>query len=98
MEFIEKIGKSKIVLRINVKTNSKKQEILYDNKTLTIFVKSKPVKNKANKELVYLLRNKLKIALNQIKIISGEKSKNKVIQIEFLEEEGDKVLINRLLS
>ncbi|MFX1280245.1 MAG: DUF167 domain-containing protein [Promethearchaeota archaeon] len=95
---MEKIEKSKIILHINVKTNSKKQEILYDNETFTIFVKSKPVKNKANKEIVYLLRNKLKIALNQIKIISGEKSKNKVIQIEFLEEEGDKALLSRLLS
>ena len=98
MEFIEKKENNIFFLHISVKTNSKRQEIINDGNLLTIHVRSKPSKNKANNELVLLLKKKLKVASNQIQIISGGKSKNKIIQITFLEEEGDQVLINRLLN
>ena len=98
MEFVEKIGKNMFVLYVNIKTNSRRQEIIDDGKFLTIHVKSNPSKNKANKELVLLLKNKLKVPTNHIKLISGEKSKNKLIQIIFPEEEGKQLLTNRLLN
>lgn len=98
MEFIDKIEKNIYVLHINVKTNSRRQEIIDDGKFLTIHVKSKPSKNKANKELVLLLKNKLKVPSNKINLISGEKSRKKLIQINFLEEEGKQILINRLFD
>ena len=98
MRFIEQLDKYKFKLRINVKANSKRQEIINSEEFLIVHVRAKPIKNKANNELIFLLKDRLKIASNQIEIISGRKSKNKVVQITFQEEEGNQLLIDRLFN
>lgn len=98
MRFIEQLDKYTFKLHIDVKTNSKRQEIINVENYLIVHVKAKPIKNKANNELINFLKNKLKIASNQIEILSGFKSKNKIVQITFHEEEGKQLLINRLFN
>ena len=50
MKFLEKISDTSYFVKLNVKTDSKKQKIIKDDDFLTIFLKSKPIQNKANKE------------------------------------------------
>jgi len=55
-----------------------------DGETLLIDVKNKPEKNKANKEIIKMLKKFFK---NEVKIISGLKQKNKIIEIYSKKEE-----------
>ncbi len=98
MRFLEKIDDNNYILRISVKPNSKKQDLINNDKFLTVYVRSKAMKNKANKELVNLLKTKLEIASNQIKIVSGLKSINKVVQLNFPEKQKNQLLINKLFD
>ncbi len=67
-------------INVKVKPNSRKQKIkkISDNEYL-VLVKSKAEKNKANIELLKLLKKYLQ---KNIKIIKGKKSKNKVVEIK----------------
>ena len=56
------------------------------------------MKNKANKELINLLKTKLEVASNQIKIVSGLNSTNKVVQLNFPEKQKNQILINKLFD
>jgi len=98
MRFIEELSKFSYILHINVKTNSKKQGVIDNGEYLTIQVLAKPIKNKANIELIRFLRNKLNIESNQIKILKGLKSSNKTIQLEFLEKTEKQSIIRKILS
>ena len=49
MRFLEKINDNNFILRINVKPNSKRQDLINNDKFLTVYVRSKAIKNKANK-------------------------------------------------
>ena len=63
MDFLEIKANCVYLLRVKVKTNAKKQEILSYSDTdswLSIKLKSKPVKNKANKELINLIKKKIR--------------------------------------
>ena len=48
---------------------------------LKIYLTAVPIQGKANKELVKLLSEKLSVSKSKIKIIRGEKSKEKVIEV-----------------
>ena len=87
------------LLKIKVKTNSKEKNILFNQNTdswITIHLISKPIKNKANKELIQLLSKKLNVSTNQIKIIAGPKSRNKTIRIKFYENISKPKLLEKL--
>lgn len=98
MRYIEELSKYSYILHVNVKTNSKKQGVTDTGEFLTIQVLAKPIKNKANIELIRFLKNKLNIASDQIKILKGVKSSNKSIQIDFLEKTEKQSIIRKLLS
>jgi uncharacterized protein (TIGR00251 family) len=97
MSFLKDINNFTYLININVKPNSKSQKITDDGKFLKIQIQSKAVKNKANIELINMLKKQLKITSNQIKIISGVRSTNKIIQINYYEKVEYKTVINRLL-
>lgn len=99
MKLIEKKSNNIFILRIMVKPNSKAQEIKIDNDfdIIRISLKSKPIQNKANKELIQLIKKQLNINTEQIQLKSGLMSINKVIQINFKEEVDEKEILNRLL-
>jgi len=101
MVFFEDSSERTIFLKIRVKTNSKVQKISYNQITdswISINLKSKPVKNKANKELIKLLSKKLNIATNQIQIIAGPKNANKTIKIIFYEDISKPKIVEKLTS
>ncbi|MHA2289211.1 MAG: DUF167 domain-containing protein [Promethearchaeota archaeon] len=101
MKFIELKANDTYLLRLKVKTNSRKQEIfLFSEKDtwLSVKLKSKPVKNKANSELINLIRKRLDITLAQIHIISGLKNRNKTIEIKFNSNIGKVELIKKLIG
>jgi len=101
MVYFEDSSERTIFLKIRVKTNSKVQKISYNQTTdswISINVKSKPVKNKANKELIKLLSKKLNIATNQIQIIAGQKNANKTIQIRFYQDISKSKILEKLAN
>ena len=101
MVFFEDSSERTIFLKIRVKTNSKVQKISYNQTTdswISINLKSKPIKNKANKELIKLLSKKLNIATNQIQIIAGPKNANKTIQIRFYQVISKSKILEKLAN
>ena len=69
-----------MILKIKVKTNSKKQEIeSIDDESYRISLKSKSEDNKANFELIKLMKRYFR---KDVKIIKGLRSKNKIIEVK----------------
>ncbi len=68
-------------LNIKVIPNSKKSSISRENNELKIHLTAPAVEGKANKALIEFLANHFKTKKSKIRIIKGEKSRNKVIQI-----------------
>jgi uncharacterized protein (TIGR00251 family) len=72
-------------LRIKVQPNSGRQEIFKISKEeFKIFLKKSPEDNKANEELLKLLK---KYFLCDVKLIKGHTSRNKVVEVK----NGDKI-------
>ena len=70
------------IIEVKVKTNAFKNEVkLIDNKKLFVKTTATPEKGKANKQVILLLAKFYKISKNQLEIVRGLKSKNKVIKI-----------------
>lgn len=68
-------------LKIKVKSNSGRQEIeKISEEEYKVFLKSSPEDNKANNELIKLLKKKFK---RDIKIVSGLSSRKKVVEIKW---------------
>lgn len=66
-------------LKVFVKPNKSKNNIIYgDNNELIIELNAQPEDNKANTELLKFLKKQTK---KQWKIISGFKSRNKVLEL-----------------
>lgn len=69
-------------LKIRVIPNAKRLEIIeLEDGALKIKLNSPAEGGRANKELISVLSKHLNIAKSKIKIISGEKSRNKIIKI-----------------
>jgi len=99
MAVIEDKLERAFLLKIKVKTNSKEKKIVYNQNTdsrITIHLISKPIKNKANKELIRLLSKKLNVSTNQIQIITGLKNENKTIRIKFSEDISKLKILKKL--
>lgn len=64
--------------------NSKKPRIAKDLlDTLHIYVSEPPLEGKANKAVIEALADYYKVSKSKIKLVSGEKSKSKVIEIDY---------------
>ena len=63
-------------MKIRVKPNSGKQEVIEENGITTVYLKSQPEKGKANKELLKILKKHFK---KEVRIKSGFTSKEKTI-------------------
>lgn len=49
--------------------------------TLHVYVSEPPLEGKANKAVVEALADHFKVKKNQVMLVSGEKSKNKVVEV-----------------
>lgn len=101
MNYIKQVSENEFIINLYVKPNSKKQETvdpMAEDEFLVIFLRSAPHKNKANIELLKLLKKKLRNILHQIQIISGHKNHLKRIKLTTIEpikiEEIDELLSN----
>ncbi len=71
------------IITLFVKPHSKKVSInQLTSETYEVAVSAPPEKGKANKEIIEVLANFLKINKNQIHIIKGHKSRTKIVEIE----------------
>ena len=77
-----KENKGRILVLVYVTCRSSKSELagIYNN-SLKIKLKSSPVNNAANEELVNFLAERLKLPKRNIVIISGHQQKQKLISI-----------------
>ncbi|MCL5410339.1 MAG: DUF167 domain-containing protein [Patescibacteria group bacterium] len=50
--------------------------------SLKVWVKGKPIEGQANRSLIKLLAKHFKVAQNSVKIVSGLKNRNKVVEID----------------
>ncbi|MFX1339243.1 MAG: DUF167 domain-containing protein [Promethearchaeota archaeon] len=98
MGYIEKQTDKSYFLHLNVKPNSKKFNIVENGNTLTIYLLSKPIKNQANKELINKLRKILDIPATQVQIVSGLRSNNKIIKLDFIKKISVEAIIKKLTN
>jgi len=67
---------------IKVKAGSKRDSVKKTGEgQYTVEVKAPPVEGKANKAVIELLSEYFDVPKSQVRIISGHKSKNKVVEI-----------------
>ena len=77
-----------MIIEIKVVPLSGKQEFVLDKTgILKCYLKSVPERNAANKELVKLLAQELKITQTEVQVVGGLISRKKKIKIENLTEE-----------
>lgn len=78
---------NRIVLKISVKPNAKKSEIVgVVNDALKIHLHAPATEGKANAELIHFLKKTFSLKQNDINILRGEKSKTKTIELSFSEQ------------
>ncbi len=68
-----------VLIIAQIKTGQKQSKILATSKSLIILVTSPPIKGKANKEILKLLKKCLK---KEIRLYKGETSSTKVFQVK----------------
>ena len=69
-----------VLYEVNVEFN--KEFLNIKENQITIGIKSKPIKGEANKEIIKKLAKHFGISTSLVKIKSGHKSKQKIIQIQ----------------
>ena len=95
---IEKKSDKTFLIHLKINPNSKKQGIIENQDFFTVSIKAKPVKNKANIELIKYLREKLKFSVEQIKIISGLKTRKKIVEIKLLDDMTEEQINKKFLE
>jgi len=86
MDLLDYIDKnSSNIIKIKVVPNSQNNLFLWEMNDWCLKFKIKwvPEKWKVNKEIISFLSKELKIAKNNIKLLSWETSRNKTIKIDF---------------
>ena len=69
-------------IQVKVKPNSRTEEVIQENDSFLVKVKEPPKEGKANQAIIRLLARHFGVSQSQVKIVSGLKSKVKVIEIE----------------
>lgn len=69
------------IIEVKVVTGAKKNEVKKENQGLKVYLTAPPVEGKANKLLIEILAKYFNCRKSNLKIIRGEKSRNKHIQI-----------------
>ena len=70
-----------MIINVRVFPNSRDVKIIKNGDKIKVYLKSKPEKGKANKELIDILSKHFNVEKNRIRIIKGERSRNKVVEI-----------------
>jgi len=67
---------------VKVKPNSREEKVEKTDNNYTVYVKEPPAENKANQAVIKALAEYFKVAKSQVSILSGFKSKQKVVEIK----------------
>jgi uncharacterized protein (TIGR00251 family) len=70
-----------MILNVRVFPNARKNEIKKEGNCWKVHLTAAAEKGKANKLLIKLLSQELKLKKNQVKIVQGEKSRYKILRI-----------------
>ena len=68
-------------IQVKVKPNSRTEEISQKGDSFIVKVKEPPKEGKANQSVVKLLAQHFGVAQSQVRILSGFKSRNKIIEV-----------------
>ena len=68
-------------VQVKVKPNSKTEELSQDGDSFVVKVKEPPKEGRANQAVIKLLAAHFGVPQSQIRIISGFKSRNKVVEV-----------------
>jgi len=68
-------------IKVKVKPNSKTEEINQEGDNFVVKVKEPPKEGRANQAVINFLAQHFGVSQGQVRILSGFKSKNKVIEI-----------------
>jgi len=71
-----------VKIQVQVKPNSKSEEVSQEGDNFIVKVKEPPEKGRANQAVVRLLAKHFGVPQSQLKILSGFKSRSKVISVE----------------
>jgi len=68
-------------IQVNVKPNSKTEELSREGDSFVIKVKEPPKEGKANQAVIKLLAEHFGVPQSQVRILSGFRSRNKIIEV-----------------
>ena len=68
-------------IQVKVKPNSKTEELSQEGDSFIINVKEPPKEGKANQTVIKLLAGHFGVPQSQVRILSGFRSRNKVIEV-----------------
>ena len=68
-------------LEIKVFPKSKREEVVQTDAGIKVFVKAAPDKGKANKAVEVLLAKVYKVKKSCVKVVSGHRTQNKVVEV-----------------
>jgi len=69
------------IINIKVIPKAKKQKIIEEKNRLKVYLKSPPENGKANEELINVLSKYFETSKENIQIVKGKFSRNKIIKI-----------------
>ena len=68
-------------IQVKVKPNSRIEEVSQESDSFIVKVKEPPKEGKANQAVIKLLAEHFDVPQSQVRILSGFRSKNKVIEV-----------------
>jgi len=68
-------------IQVKVKPNSKTQEVSQEGNSLAVKVKEPAREGRANQAVIELLAEHFSVSKSQVRILSGLKSRNKVVEV-----------------
>ena len=68
-------------IQVKVKPNSKIEEVSQEGDNFAVKVKEPPKEGKANQAVIKLLAQHFGVPQSQVRILSGFKSRNKVVEV-----------------
>jgi uncharacterized protein (TIGR00251 family) len=68
-------------IQVKVKPNAKTEELSQEGDSFIIKVKEPPREGKANRAVIKLLAQYFGVPQSQVRIVSGSRSRNKVIEV-----------------
>lgn len=81
-------------IEIKVVTGAGKRQVRFEAGRLIVRLTARPVKGKANEELIDYLAETFGVRKREVSIVSGEKDRRKVISIPLSQNEIDGILRN----